>query len=68
MGRSRGGSGRGGGSGRSRIPGIVRGRYSGIGQHSTSRNEKAKSGISKALGNTILTYGEDKSADEMQTT
>ena len=62
MGRGRGGSGRGGGSRRGRITGRNRCRYAGRGQHVNYRKEK-KSGLSKALGNTMFTYGEKNSAD-----
>ena len=65
MGRFRGGSGRGGGSGREIIPGRVRGRYSGRGKNVTYRKDKAKSSIYKSLGNSMFTYEENNSDDEV---
>ena len=68
MGRGRGGSLIGGGSIRGITSGRDRGNYSGVGQPAASRKEKAKSGISKALGNSMFTYGEKNSTDEMRAT
>ena len=62
MGRGRVGYGRGGSSGRDR------GRYSGRGQNGTSIKDKSNSGLSKDLCNTMFTYGEKNSAEEMRTT
>ena len=62
MGRGRGGSGRGRSSGRGR------GRYVGRVQHATSIKGKGKSGLSKALGKAMFTYGEKNSAKNMRTT
>ena len=54
--------GRGGGIGRGRIRNIFRG------QHATTSKEKAKQGISKALGNAMFAYTENSSANDMKTT
>ena len=61
MGRGRGGSGRGIRSGRGR--GIHAGRV----HHANFRKEKAKSGLSKALGKYFFTYGENNSVDKIRT-
>ena len=58
---------RGGGSRRGRSSGRVRGIHSGIGQNATSRKDKSNPGLSKALGNSMFTYGENNSADKMGT-
>ena len=68
MGRGRGGSGRGGGSRGGRIPGRGRIRHVVRVKHYNSRKEKANSGLSKSLGNSMFTYGEKNSAGEMRTT
>ena len=65
MGRVRGGSGIGGGSGRGRISGRGRCIHAYIVKCATSRKEKTKLVISKALVNSMLKYGGKNSADEM---
>ena len=56
------------GSGKGRISGRCRFVYASRVQHATSRKEKAKLGLSKALGNAMFTYRENNSAGEMRTT
>ena len=68
MGRVRGGSGRGGGSGRSKISRIGKGSHAGIGKYDTYSKEKENSRISKALGNSMFTLEGKNSADVMRTT
>ena len=68
MSKCRGRSGRSGGSGRVRITVRVRVIHAGRVQHATSSKERANSGKSKALGNSMFTYGEKNSVDEMQRT
>ena len=68
MGRGRGSSGRGGGSVRGLRSERCIGIYAVIEQHATSVKDKFKSGIYKALGNSMFTYKEKNSADDMRTT
>ena len=63
MGRGIGGSGRGGGSGKVRISGRGGFIHAGRGKHFISSKEKAESGLSKSLGNSMFIYGGKTSAD-----
>ena len=68
LGRGRGGSIRGGGSGRRIISERGRGIHASRGKHATSRREEEKMGLSKVLRNSLFKYWEKNSTDEIWTT